>query len=389
MNTPRSGRQLVLLIAEHAYFLSHRLALAEAAVRQGYEVCVFTRVPAGETPAPRAGVNVIPVPIRRSFGNPLADLALVATLTREWRRLRPAIVHNVSVKLCVLGSIAAWLAGVPGVVNAFTGLGYAFRSRGPLAALLRAVVTPILGLGARRRGTWALFQNGDDLEYCRRRGLVNYSRSIVIEGSGVDLRRFQPAPEQGGEPRILFAARLLWDKGIGEFVEAARMLRGRGVRARFTAVGDPDPDNPSCVDEPTLAAWRSEGIVEWPGYQEDMAAWMNRAHVFCLPSHHEGLPKVLLEAGACALPIVASDIPGCRAVVEPGVNGLLVPVGDAASLAAALEKLVQDGGMRSEMGRMGRHIVEERFGVETINGKILALYERVQGRLAAPDRVSA
>lgn len=377
-------RRIALLVSEYGYFLSHRLALAQAAADQGYHVHVITRVPANTAPVHRPGLDIVPLDMHRSLGNPLVELRRVWSLAALFRRLQPAIVHNVSLKLAVVGSLAAYLSGVPGVVNAFTGLGYTFRSEGFLPTALACAISPVLALIARHPGCWSIFQNEDDLDYFRRRGLAVADRTLLIRGSGVDTQSYVPAPEAEGDPVVLFAGRLLLDKGIGEFVEAARLLRRQGIAARFAAAGETDPENPRSIGSKMLAAWKTEGVVEWWGGQADMPAVYRRAHVICLPSYHEGLPKVLLEAAACGRPIVATSIAGCREIVEHGINGLLVPPRDPAALADAVAKLLVDREARARMGANGRRIVEQNFTVQMINAQVLDLYARLQGLFPVP-----
>ncbi len=380
MNTGSAERRLVLFIAEYRYFLSHRLELARAALRQGYRVWVLTRVPEGTLPPEHNGLEVVHVPTVRSL-RPLADLRLMWRVSGELRRIRPHILHNVSIKLALLGSLCGLRAGVPCILNAFTGLGYSFRAGGRAPGLMRLMLRPLLRWIAGRRACWSLFQNSDDRDCFQRMGLLVESRTALIAGTGVDLDAFAPVPDPGGIPTVLFVGRLLLDKGIGEFVAAAEQLKARGVAARFVAVGDRDAQNPRSVKAETLAAWRAGGAVEWWGYRADMPAVYRQAQVVCLPSYHEGLPKVLLEGGAAGLPLVASDIAACRLVVEKGVNGLLVPPGDPERLAQAIEKIILNKELRVKMGRESRRIVTQHFSADRINGQILELYQRMASQI--------
>lgn len=380
MNAGPAERRLVLFIAEYRYFLSHRLELARAALRQGYRVWVLTRVPDGTAPPQQTGLEIVHVPTVRSL-RPLADLRLMRQVLRELRRIRPHILHNVSIKLVLLGSLCGVRAGVPRILNAFTGLGYSFRAGGLGPRLMRLMLRPVLGWIARRPGCWSLFQNGDDRERFQRMGLLVESRTALIAGTGVDVEAFAPVPPPGGAPVVLFVGRLLLDKGIAEFVAAAEQLKVRGVAARFVAVGDRDDQNPRSVSTATLAAWRSGGAVDWWGFRSDMPAVYRQAHLVCLPSHHEGLPKVLLEGGAAGLPLVASDIAACRLVVEEGVNGFLVPAGNSDQLAQALEKIILNKELRVNMGRESRRIITQRFSADRINGQLIDLYKRIESQI--------
>jgi glycosyltransferase involved in cell wall biosynthesis len=219
-----------------------------------------------------------------------------------------------------------------------------------------------------------IVQNPDDAEALARMG-VDRARIRLIPGAGVDTERFSPRPEPEGVPVVMLASRLLWDKGVGEFVEAARRLKGRG---RFVLVGAPDPHNPASVTEADLRAWREEGVIEWWGAQEDMPATLNAAHIICLPSYREGMPKVLLEAMACGRPVVTTDAPGCRDCVADGDNGLLVPVRDAQALAVAIERLLDDAALRRRMGQRGRERAVAEFSQERVIAETLAVYRQVE-----------
>jgi glycosyltransferase involved in cell wall biosynthesis len=218
-----------------------------------------------------------------------------------------------------------------------------------------------------------IVQNPEDLALLERSG-VALSHLRLIPGAGVDVHVFCPVPPPPEPVRIVLASRMLWDKGVGEFVDAARSLSGAGVNARFILVGDPDPANPSSVPESTLRAWHGEHGVEWWGRREDMTAVLQAAHIACLPSYREGLPKSLLEAAACGLPIVTTDAPGCREVVTDGVTGLLVPVRDADALAAALKKLIDNADLRRCMGEGLRLRAENEFSQDKIIAQTLSVY---------------
>jgi glycosyltransferase involved in cell wall biosynthesis len=260
------------------------------------------------------------------------------------------------------------------VVNAFVGMGWVFTSRTALARRLKGPVRWALGRAART-GV-ALVQNIDDERLLLQLG-VPREGIRRIAGAGVDLRAFQPLPMGEGVVRVVLPARLLWDKGVGEFVAAARMLRARGANAHFLLAGEPDHANPASISSDQIAAWVREGSVEHLGWVDDMGALLATCDIVCLPSYREGLPKSLIEAAAAGKPIVTTDVPGCREVVRAGENGLLVPPHDAVSLAAALERLIGEPELRRSMGVRGRAFAEAHFGMETVVQQTLALYREV------------
>lgn len=362
--------RLVFLVSEDWYFVSHRLPLAVAAREAGYAVTVITRCNVKCEAIRAAGIEVVPFAMARQGLNPLGLLREVWQLARLYRRFAPDIVHHVALRPVVVGGLAARLAGVRGVVSAIAGMGYVFtegRKRW-LAAVLRALLRPSLKQG------WVIVQNPDDARAVAKL-MAGTGRIRLIPGAGVDVVRFSPQPEPEGMPVVMLASRLLWDKGIGEFVEAARRLHGH---ARFVLVGAPDPGNPASVPDATLRGWVNEGLVEWWGAREDMPAILNGAHVVCLPSYYrEGLPKVLLEAMACGRPLITTDAPGCRDCVRDGENGLLVPVKDVPALAEAIERLLADAALRRRMGARGRERAVREFSQERVIEETLAVYREI------------
>lgn len=368
---------LVLLVSEDWYFLSHRLRLAEAAIARGYRVVLLTRVRRDGEAIRRAGIDIVPFDQSRSGMNPLAELRTLLRLIRAYRRLRPDAVFHVALKTVLFGSAAARL-GVRRAarINTLGGLGFVFgEGRGrlrPLRWLIRRAMWLML------RGDEVVVQNGMDRELLVERVGLAPAQVHLIPGAGVDLARFVPHPEPAGGPiTAVLVARMLWDKGIGELVAAARILRSRGLVLRIRLVGRIDPANPRHIGEDQLAAWSAEGLVEWTGHQDDVAAIWADSHIAVLPSYYrEGLPKALMEAAACARPIVTTDQPGCRDAIIPGETGLLVPPRDAAALADAIEQLARDPELRLRLGQAARADAEARFSDLEINRAILDLIDR-------------
>jgi glycosyltransferase involved in cell wall biosynthesis len=369
--------RLLYLVTEDWYFCSHRLPLAVAARAAGYEVAVATRVSVHAEQICAAGLQLVPLGLSRRGQNPLRELGSVAEIVRVYRRVRPDIVHHVALKPVLYGSLAARFSRVPAVVNALAGLGYVFSSADLKARVLRPVVRAAYHLlldGSNRR---LIVQNPDDRDLFSRDGLVDPSRIHLIRGSGVELSRFAAAPEPDGLPLVVLPARMLRDKGVEEFVAAARSLKQQGIGARFALVGDPDAENPAAIDEATLRRWHREGVVEYWGWREDMTAVLRECHLVCLPSYREGLPKALIEAAASARAIVTCDVPGCRDVVTEGENGLLVPPRDSAALANALRRLIVDPQLRARMGARGRQRAVAEFSVERVIADTLSLYRQL------------
>jgi glycosyltransferase involved in cell wall biosynthesis len=366
--------KLLFLVTEDWYFCSHRLALGRAAVAAGYEVIAATRVTDHGDVIREAGIRVIPLPWRRRSTNVWNELRTFAALLRIYRRERPDLVHHVALKPVLYGSLVARLTGTRRVINAVAGFGYSFVAAGKRAALARRILRSSFKRLSNRRGTRIVVQNPDDERTLSETGTVRADRLVVIPGSGVDVERFTPVGEPRGAVRVALVSRMLWSKGVGEFVESARILAERGVVFTADLVGDPDPENPQSIPEETLRRWQEEGVVVWRGHTDDVPSVWARSHVAVLPSYREGLPKTLLEAAACGRPIVATDVPGCREIVADAGNGILVPVRNESALALAIEKLVTDAELRREMGAAGRAIVVEKYSEDVVIERVLSLY---------------
>lgn len=378
-NFPAGGarKKLLFLVTEDWYFCSHRLPPARAAQAAGYDIVVATCVAQRGAEISAEGFRVVPIGLRRRSRNPLREIAAIVEIVQLYRRERPDIVHHVALKPVLYGSLAALLVRRPAVVNALAGMGFLFTSGSRLATVLRAAVSRVFRVLLNAGRNVLILQNPDDMAMLVSGGLVTASRVRLIRGSGVDIGRFRPTREPVGIPLVMLASRMLWDKGVGEFVAAAGMLRARGVAARFVLVGDGDADNPASIPDDQLRAWHDSGVVECWGRCDNMPEALAQAHIVCLPSYREGLPKVLLEAAACARPLVATDAPGCREIVRHGENGLLVPLRDAASLAEAIEQLVDDPALRLRMGETGRQMVESEFSEARVAQQTLAVYREM------------
>jgi Glycosyltransferase len=244
-----------------------------------------------------------------------------------------------------------------------------------LFGCLRGAVKIVLRFILRRDNCHLILQNNDDMKMLIKYDITDRDHITLIRGSGVDIDVYKPAPRTETIPTVMLVARMLADKGVHEFIAAASELRRQNIKARFVLVGDTDPENPSAIPDQTLRQWHSEGVIEWWGRHENMISLYQQAHMVVLPSYREGLPKVLLEAAACGLPIVASDVPGCREIVIDGVNGLLVPVKDANSLSKAIKLLINNPDMRRSMGEKGRTLVEQQFSSGKIINQTLDLYK--------------
>ncbi len=370
---PHLGRHVVFLIGEDWFFRSHFRARALAARAAGWRVTILTRTGDAAAALRAEGFEVIDVDFRRARLNPLAELRLLRSIAGHYRALKPDLAHHVALKPILLGSLAAALARVPAVINAPVGQGFVFTSTSLKARLLRPAVSLGLRLAMGGRGALGVFENREDLTAMTASGALGSDRAYLIRGAGVDLAAYRPHAPPAGTVRIVLGARMLADKGVREFIEAARLLRLRGVVAECVLAGGPDPQNPASLDESEL---RRATAATWLGPIADMAGLLATCHVACLPSYREGLPKFLLEAMASGLPCVATDVVGCREAVADGQSGVLVPPRDPVALADALERLVADPALRARMGAAGRARAETLFADEVVCAATLAVYER-------------
>jgi glycosyltransferase involved in cell wall biosynthesis len=386
--------KVILFANTDWYLFNFRLPLLRALREAGYEV-VLISPPGGYGPRLEAeGFRWLPFPLERRGMNPWVELKTIFSLARVYRTERPDVVHHFTIKCVLYGSLAARLAGVRKIINAITGLGYIFTPA-RRAQWLRLLLQPVYRLALRN--TAVIFQNPDDIALFRQQRLLGKAHVHLIRGSGVDTDVFVPSPEPAGDPVVMMVGRFLWDKGVGEFVEAARSLKrslslskgtaAQGTTARFVLVGDTYPDNPRAVPPDQLQAWVGDGVVEWWGWHDDMRVMLPQAHIVCLPSYREGMPLSLAEAGACARPVVTTDAPGCREIAQDGVNGFLVPVRDADALAKALLKFIRDPALRQEMGRRGRSLAEAEFSVRRIVAETLQVYNEMVPISAGVDSV--
>ena len=369
-------RRLLFVVNYPSFFLSHRLPIAQKARLLGYDVHVATMPGSDEVKAiEHLGFVHHKLNLSPSGINPLRELRSAFGLYRLFRKVQPDIVHLVTIKPVVYGGIAARLARIPSIVAAVSGLGYIFLAKGLKAIFLRAVASILYRLALRRPGTKVIFQNPDDRNMLVRLGAIDRNQAILIRGSGVDLSTNVHLAEKYGTPVVVMASRLLYDKGIREYVEAARIARQAGLHAKFLLVGAPDVGNPASVSPAELESWKTDGVVECLGHRKDIALIFSTANLVVLPSYREGLPKVLLEAAACGRAVITTDVPGCRDAICDGVTGLLVPAKNAQKLAEAIIRLISDSEERHRMGAAGRKLAEQEFAIERIVDAHLDVYD--------------
>lgn len=365
-------KTVVFLVTEDWFFASHFHARGLAAKAAGWRVVLITHDNAATAHIRASGIEVIPVNFVRRRLNPFAEFFFALKLMRLYRRIKPDVVHHVALKPIIIGGLAARLAGTRHLVNAPVGLGFIFSSEKLLARVLRPFVTFALRITLSPPGAIVVFENHDDLMMLSNAGMVRKTAARLIQGAGVDMTLFYPVPEPPGPVRVLLVARMIREKGVADFIEAARLLRGQ---AEFVLVGAPDPGNPNTITEAELRRWEAEGLVRWLGARHDVADLLRGAHIACQPStYREGLPKSALEAMASGKPLVASNVPGCREAVVDGQTGLLVPPHDPTALAEALARLIHTPSLRARLGSAARIRVEQNFSDPIICAQTLLIY---------------
>ncbi len=389
VNKMKKKLTILFLVTDDWFFLMHRKALALAARDAGFRVLVATAPGPQVKEIEALGFTHYPLKMQRASRNPLREMVGLLDLVKLYRQLRPDIVHQVSIKPIIYGSLAAHIAGVPAVVNAVTGLGFVFIAGGRRKKILRRVVESAYRLVGKRMQIRFLFENPDDRDYFLEKKIIAPEKAVLILGSGVEIERFRPhEPETevpysiAHPPVVLLAARLLWHKGVEEFVKAARVLHEKGIDAEFWLAGMPDMGNPAAVPVSRLLYWHHQGDVRWLGFQNDMPALYQKTAIVCLPTRYrEGIPVTLLEAAACGKPLVATDMPGCREIVRPGENGFLVIPGDVNDLADALCRLIVNRDLRDSFGRNSRLMVEREFSDKKVISDTFAVYRELLGEL--------
>ena len=371
-------RRILYVVNDCRFFVSHRLDLALAARDQGFSVHVMALEDETTEKIREHGLTHHAMRIDRTGLAPWQDASMLVDIFDVVRRVKPTIMHCVTVKAVCYGGIVARALRVPGFVAAVTGLGQFLGGSDKKMRLAKALALPVFRTALAHPNTRVIFQNQDDLAEFVRQKLLRIENTVLIRGSGVDPRQYRAIPEPSGRPIILLSGRLIWAKGIGEFVAAARCLRAAGLDARFVIVGEPPAQNRDAVPVEILKAWHAEGCIEWWGYRRNMAKVYAQSNVVCLPSvYREGVPKALIEAASCGRALISTDMPGCRDICRHGINGLLVPPNDLPALVAALATLVADDGRRRQMGIAGRGMVEAQFSLSHVLQRTLDVYRNL------------
>lgn len=373
--------KFLMVINDMAWFWSHRLPLAKAIQKQGWTLHLCAAAAQSDQKVEEMGVIPHNLPASARGINLFKHLAIVIALAKTIRTLQPDIIHAITIRYALYTALAARFVGTGPLVFTIAGLGTLFTHKTLKSRLIRLGVLPLLRFAFSRDNVFLIFQNSDDQRLILEAGIVHENQTSVIRGSGVDISEFPFAPEEETQEalKILFTSRLLKEKGIYDFVDAARLLKAKGIEARFQVAGDVDVGNPHSILADEIKGWEKEDALEWLGQCRDMPKVLKESAMVVLPSYYgEGVPKVLLEAAAIGRPVITCDMPGCREAVAHEVNGFLVPPKDSENLAAAIETLLKDPEKRKAFGAAGRKRVEDDFNVESVNAQTLAVYNQVR-----------
>ena len=367
-------KKIFLVVNVDWFFLSHRLPIALAAKKQGYDVIIVCADTGRKENIENYGLSFVEVPFERSGTNFIHELKCIRLLHKLYRKHKPDVIHHVTLKACLLGSLAAKMCRHKNVVNAISGLGYNFiEDRG---GLVQRVTRYMISVAFKSKTFWFILQNQDDVDLISKMQLIPLGNIVLIKGSGVDLNEYSYTElPQTAKLQFLFPARMLFDKGLSEFIEAANILKSKiADKAEFVLAGDCDLENLAAIKPAELQKKVDSDYIKWIGFQKDMIPVYKQSSVVVLPSYREGLPKSLIEACAIGRPIITANVPGCRECVVDGYNGRLVEVKNAEALASAILEFIDDKDLLEFYSRNSRRIAEKEFSIENVIDKTLEIY---------------
>lgn len=372
------SKNILFIISEDWYFVTHRLHLAVSAIQSGYKVALLSRYTKHRNEVENAGIKAIHWTLNRSSKNPFQEWSAILGIVSAIRQFKPDLIHSVAMKPVIYSAFASQLYRIKPRVFTLAGLGYIFSSETRLARFLRPAIKFTFRLLFIGKQTRLILQNPENIATLLSARTINKNSFRLIRGAGVDINLFSSTPIPSDIPIVILPSRMLWAKGIRDFIDCARFVNINGVKARFVLVGAPDALNPDAIPAEQLRTWDHEGIVEWWGHRDEMQHVFQQSTIVCLPtSYGEGLPKTLLEAASCGRPIVTYDVPGCREVVINQVNGFLVPLKDKDAMIKAIETLMEDRELCSQMGKKGRELVIKEFSQEQIAAETIAVWKEI------------
>jgi glycosyltransferase involved in cell wall biosynthesis len=373
--------RIIFTINVDWFFLSHRLPIATEALKNGAEVWVITANTGHKQEIESYGFKFIDFPFTRRGTNIFKEATNLPRLYNLYRKIKPDLVHHVSIKPVIYGSIVARILKKIKVINAVTGMGFAF-SDDDKATGINTIVKRAYRIALNNRNVRVVFQNEVDRDVFIQKGLVKQVQTVLIQGSGVDTQVYKPSVFSiaGADLIVLLASRMIWDKGIKEFVKAAEIVKKEIPNVRFILAGKADNGNPNVVPVETLREWERQNKIEWLGHHEDMVSLLQKATIVTLPTYYpEGVPKILIEAASSGRPIITTNRPGCRDIVRHGENGILIPEKDTHALADAILMLLNNPELRESYGKNGRQLVIDQFSEEKVVSETMNLYDELLG----------
>ncbi|WP_278705348.1 glycosyltransferase family 4 protein [Parabacteroides goldsteinii] len=370
-------KKLFFVVNVDSFFISHRLPLALEALKEEYEVWLLTADTGRRKELEILGIHFITIPFKRSGRNPFHELKCLWLLCKHYHHHHPDIIHHITLKAALLGSLAAKLTLSRQVINALSGLGYNFTNE--RNGLLQQIIQILVQLAFKSKYFSFILQNPDDVKMIQELHLVPSSNIYLIKGSGIDLELFKYTyPRKKEKLQILFPARILLDKGVIEFIEAAKAIRSKMKgKVLFLLAGDCDLENLSVLTEENLSPLLEPNYIEWIGFQKNMYTIYQYSDIVVLPSYREGLPKSLIEASAVGRPIITTDVPGCRECVRENWNGFLVPAKDSKALAEAILKLIENENLRNKFGENSRRLAEQQFSLSEVVNRHMNIYSNL------------
>lgn len=368
------SKRILYIINDLDFFISHRLPVAQAASKKGFDIHIASGSSEWVNKINSFKFEYYLIPLSRSGTDIFKEIILFIKIIILLFKIKPFILHLVTIKPILYGGIASRICRIPNVVYAISGLGTVFLPTTSKQKILKFFVLFLYKLALNRPGKFVIFQNKNDMFTLRKVANISRSEEVLIKGSGVSLSKFRYTPESVGIPTVTIACRLLRDKGVGEFVKAVKILNNKGINAEYWIVGDIDKGNPRSFTEYDLACWRKIKNIRVLGYSKDIFDIYSRSNIICLPSYREGFPKSLIEAAACGRAIVTTDVPGCSDAVIPGETGLLVAPRNPFHLAETIEKLVVNHEDRIKMGHAGRILAEKEYDIRSVVDKHINIY---------------